>query len=285
MPVMSTTPDRRGLLIALAMMPLAGVARAAGLERLFAPSADPWPRWQRHVAGSTAIVDHGALDRVLASVVRQGADGIARVDYGHLRSTRDGLDRYLAMLAGIRVDDLDRHQQAAFWINLYNALTLRTVIDHHPVASIRDIDISPGLFADGPWDAGLIVIAGERLTLNDIEHRILRPLWRDPRVHYALNCASLGCPDLRAEAYDAARLDAQLDDQARRFVNHPRGVRVDDGRLQVSSIYDWFREDFGGSDAAIIDHLRVHAGPPLKIALSGIAAIAGDSYDWRLNGA
>ncbi|MEC9346143.1 MAG: DUF547 domain-containing protein [Pseudomonadota bacterium] len=281
---MHRTVTRRGLLAALFTLPLAASAQAAGLERLFAPSADPWERWLRHDPASTTVVDHALLDMVLERHVSRGVDGIARVDYRALRTGRQPLDAYVARCAGVAVDGLNRNEQAAFWINLYNALTLRCVIDHWPVDSIRDIDISPGLFADGPWDARLIVVAGERLSLNDIEHRILRPLWREPRMHYALNCASLGCPDLRAGAWRGADLERQLDEQARAFVNHPRGARVEDGRLRVSSIYDWFREDFGADDLAVIAHIRAFAAPELRSALDGIDSIAGDFYDWRLNG-
>ena len=144
--------------------------------------------------------------------------------------------------------------------------------------------ISPGLFADGPWGAKLITVEGEQVSLDDIEHRILRPIWRDPRVHYAVNCASLGCPDLHARAWIAEGLDASLDAAARTYVNHPRGARVEDGRLIVSSIYDWFEEDFGGSDAGVIAHLKTFAAPPLAQALSSITRVSDDRYDWRLNG-
>ena len=101
------------------------------------------------------------------------------------------------MLSGVAIGGYAPDEQRAFWINLYHALTVRVILSHYPVSGIREIDISPGLFARGPWDRKLIPVEGVELTLNDIEHRILRPIWRDPRVHYALNCASLGCPDLR----------------------------------------------------------------------------------------
>jgi hypothetical protein len=124
------------------------------------------------------------------------------------------------------------------------------------------------------------------MSLDDIEHGTMRPTFRDPRVHYAVNCASIGCPNLRPRAFTAARLEAELDDAARAFVNHPRGVSVlADGRLRVSSIYHWFREDFGGDDAGVIAHLRRHAAPPLATRLASAMAIAGHDYDWTLNDA
>jgi hypothetical protein len=175
--------------------------------------------------------------------------------------------------------------QAAFWVNLYNALTVRTVLQHYPVAGIREIDISPGLFADGPWGAELVEVEGVPLSLDDIEHRILRPIWRDPRIHYAVNCAALGCPNLQREPFAAARLDAQLDAAARAFVGHPRGVAIEDDELIVSSIYRWFSEDFGADDAAVIAHLRTYAPPDLARDLAGFTRIEDYAYDWNLNDA
>ncbi len=168
---------------------------------------------------------------------------------------------------------------------LYNALTVKVVLDHYPVDGIRDIDFSPGLFADGPWDKKLVEIEGEDVSLNDIEHRILRPIWRDPRIHYAVNCASIGCPNLQPTAFTAANTDALLAAAAQAYVNHPRGARVEGGKLIVSSIYVWFQEDFGGNDAGVISHLRRYADPGLRSRLSRIERIGDHFYDWSLNGA
>ena len=119
------------------------------------------------------------------------------------------------------------------------------MLSHFPLASIGDINISPGLFVRGPWGAKILTVEGEKLSLDDIEHRILRPIWKDNRVHYALNCASLGCPNLQPTAYTSENSEALLDNGARDFINHPRGVSIQKGKLQVSSIYVWFQEDFG----------------------------------------
>lgn len=163
------------------------------------------------------------------------------------------------------------------------------VLDHDGenglAASIKDINISPGLFSFGPWDKKLLTIEGEAVSLNDIEHRILRPLWRDPRIHYALNCASLGCPNLDAKAFSARDMNARLDAAARAFINHPRGARFEDGELVVSSIYDWFMEDFGGDEAGVLAHLRQYAAPALAEKLAKHGRLDRSTYDWRLNGA
>ncbi|MEA3277310.1 MAG: DUF547 domain-containing protein, partial [Pseudomonadota bacterium] len=136
--------------------------------------------------------------------------------------------------------------------------------------------------ADGPWGKKLVTVEGVALSLNDIEHRILRPLWDDPRIHYGLNCAAVGCPNLVRNAYRGTSVDRQLDAGARRFVNSPRGVWFDNGRLGVSSIYAWFKEDFGGEDAHILAHLKSYADPDLKARLDGVQRIREHRYDWSL---
>lgn len=249
-----------------------------------APSAELWRRWLAHDPASTAEIDHAAWDRLLGAHLRMGADGIARFAYGEVGAAgRRALKDYVAGFAAVRAGGLSRAEQFALWVNLYNAVTVDVVLDHFPVRSIRDIDISPGLFADGPWGRKLAVVDGEKVSLDDVEHRILRPIWRDPRIHYAVNCASLGCPDLQRRAFTAANAEALLEAGAAAYVNHPRGARFDDGRLVVSSIYRWFSEDFGGSDASTIAHLRRYARPALAERLAAARRIADHDYDWRLN--
>ena len=261
------------------------VAAPAAIEALFAPSARAWDRWAAHDAGSTRVVDHGAWTATLRALLRRAPDGSALVAYrAATPAIKAGLARYIGALAAEPVSRLSRAEQFAYWANLYNALTLRVVLDHYPVGSIRDIGISPGLFSSGPWDARLVEIEGQAITLNDIEHRILRPLWRDPRVHYAVNCASIGCPDLPAEAFAGATLDRQLDAAARAYVNHPRGVLVEPDGLTVSSIYNWFAGDFGGTDM-VTAHLSHYAAPGLAGTIRQGAGIRGYRYDWRLNDA
>ena len=145
----------------------------------------------------------------------KASDGVNRVAYGYVnKEDRQALDAYIRYMAAISVETLSRDDQLAYWINLYNTLTVKVVLTHYPVDTIRDIDISPGLFSDGPWDKKLIHIDGEAISLNDIEHRILRPIWRDPRLHYALNCASIGCPNLLRSAFTGATVNQVLEEAA-----------------------------------------------------------------------
>jgi hypothetical protein len=260
-------------------------AAFAGASAAAAPKAEPWSRWAAHDPSSPLSVDHSAWDRFLAAYVRPSADGVNRVAYARVRAEDRGrLVSYLADLARVPVSRLNRDEQRAFWINLYNALTVKVVLDHFPVKSIKDIGISPGLFSVGPWGKKLVRVEGEDVSLDDVEHRILRPIWRDPRIHYAVNCSALGCPNLQAAAFTAANADALLEQGAKEFVNHPRGCRFEGDRLIVSSIYVWFREDFGdGDDQGVIEHLARYAGPELRARLQGVSRIAGDGYAWQLN--
>ena len=250
-----------------------------------APAADLWPRWTAHDAASGLAVDHGAWSAFLGRyLVTAHPSGINRLRYEDVTpADRAGLAAYLDRLQAVPISRYRRPEQRAYWINLYNALTVRVVLDHLPVLTIRDIDISPGWFSDGPWDASLARVEGEPLTLNDIEHRILRPIWRDPRLHYAVNCASLGCPNLAPTAYTAANSEALLEQAARAYVNHPRGAAFRDGDLVVSSIYRWFQEDFGGSEAGVLRHLRRYAAGRLAERLRDHRGGLDHAYDWTLN--
>ncbi|MDH3737551.1 MAG: DUF547 domain-containing protein [Alphaproteobacteria bacterium] len=248
-----------------------------------APSADLWPRWQAHDPASTATLDHGEWTRLLEAYAAIGEDGIVRIGYGRFGDAdRQALKGYIERLTSVAVSAFNRDEQFAFWVNLYNAVTVDLVLDHYPVSSILKINISPGFFAIGPWDKKLITVEGEDLSLNDIEHRILRPIWRDPRIHYAVNCASLGCPNLALEAYTAENTDGLLEAGATAYINHPRGARFENGELIVSSIYRWFVADFDGN-TGVLKHLRRYARGDLADRIARNNFIGGDAYDWSIN--
>ena len=230
------------------------------------------------------------FDALLKRYVQPGADGVNRVDYGRWAASaadRAALSAYIDALAAARPSTLQRNAAFAYWANLYNAITLKVILDRYRVASIRDIK-SDGLFDPkaylGPWRTKRVTVEGKRLSLDDIEHETMRPTFKDPRVHYSVNCASIGCPNLPTAAWRAASLDADLDAAARAFVNHRRGAEVMAGnKLRVSSIYKWFRDDFGADDAAVIAHLKRFAAPELAAKLAQVSAVGEDQYDWSLN--
>ncbi|MGH7798941.1 MAG: DUF547 domain-containing protein [Candidatus Binatia bacterium] len=252
-----------------------------------APKAELWARWQKHDAGSTHKIDHGTWDRFLKQfVIAPHPSGIHRVRYQAVQpEDLRNLKNYLQSMQAVAVSSHNRAEQRAYWINVYNALTVDVILARFPVASIRDINISPGFLTRGPWGAKLFGVEGERLSLDDIEHRILRPIWKDSRVHYAVNCASLGCPNLQPLAFTGENTEALLEKSAREFVNHPRGVSIQNGRLRVSSIYVWFQEDFGRDAEDLMEHWQRYANPKLAGALEKYSGGLAHDYDWRLNGA
>jgi hypothetical protein len=252
-----------------------GVALALGLA--LAPAAAQ--------AGDTA-----AYDQLLARYVVASYDGVNRVRYGAWHASQGdmrALDAYVASLERDPPSGLTREEQLAYWINLYNAVTLQIILENYPVDSIRDIrsrTLDPrGLL--GPWRTQRVTVEGRRLTLDQIEHAILRREFDEPRIHYAINCASIGCPNLKASAWRAETLNADLDAAARGYINHRRGVSVaSNGRVTASRIYQWFAADFGGSEARVLEHMRHYAAPALRARLDGADDISRYAYDWSLNG-
>lgn len=225
----------------------------------------------------------------------------AGVDYAALKADRQRLDRTVDALDAPSTRDMrewTRAQQMAFWINAYNVFTLRAIAEHYPIQSgwltaqprnsIRQID---GVWTKLRWQA-----AGRSVTLDDIEHRILRPVFKDARIHFAVNCASVSCPPLATEPYRADRLDAQLDGAARRFLASAEGVRIDGHTLQVSSLFKWYGNDFVSGYAPLVPGARDRterairgaivkygAPPAAALARDGRSQIAFLRYDWSLN--
>lgn len=250
------------------------------------PSAELETFWNQHDAESRERVDHSAWQTLLDAYLTPDATGVHLFDYAALEASagdRDRLAGYLEALQELDPRRLSASEAMAYWINLYNALTVRVVVDHYPVDSIRQIHRSL-VPLSGPWGDVLAVVAGRELTLDDIEHRILRPIWRDPRIHYAVNCAARGCPNLSARVFTGKDLEELLDEGARTFINHPRGVEIPDASSAVlSSIYEWYREDFGETDAELVAHLLEYANKELAESLEGFAGRFEFAYDWSLN--
>ncbi|MGF1475676.1 MAG: DUF547 domain-containing protein [Geminicoccaceae bacterium] len=243
-----------------------------------------WSRWQAHDPRSDDVINHELWGLFLDRQLVTGSDGINRIAYADTGDQEKRLlDQYLEHMSTVAISTYDRNEQLAFWINLFNALTVRLALEHYPIGSMHEIVVE----ADGRtykvWNAKLIEIEGIRLSLNDIEHRIVRATWRDPRINYALSHGSLGCANIRKQPYRGSMLDRQLSYAAIDFINHPRGVSISGRHLQVSSIYRWFREDFGGDDRAIIRHLAAFAKPALAYELQHFNDIDAHDYDWALN--
>ena len=272
----------KSLLIMLATIAIATLHGTANR----ALAADPKELFQSAATVSKTI-DHSEFDRLLAEHVSTDASGLNRVSYQAFdKDDRMRLASYIKTLEGTDPATLDRGEQFALLVNLYNAKTIQIVLDNYPVKSIKDISLGGSLLSavtGGPWKKKVTSIKGTPLSLDDIEHEILRPLFSDPRVHYAVNCASVGCPNLNRQAYSGRELDSQLDAAAKAFINSSRGVDVSDGSLKVSSIFVWFQEDFGGDDESLIAHLRKYTEGERASVLERARHVDDDFYDWTIN--
>ena len=252
-----------------------------------APESKQIQGWDASNEANVERVDHSVWQKILDGYVAPDASGVNLVDYEGLSSsaeTSQKLAAYLKYLQNLDPRQFSRAEQMAYWINLYNALTVKVVLDAFPVDTIRDIHAGVVPYT-GPWDDIHANVADQDLTLNHIEHGILRPIWRDERIHYAVNCAAYGCPHLQATAFTAANTEDLLDAGAREFVNSPQGVDVvDSDFIVISSIYDWYAEDFGDTEEAIIAHLIEYAEDDLAEFLGGFNGAVDYDYDWGLNG-
>ncbi len=227
---------------------------------------------------------HRAWDALLKNnVVLQDGAKASRLRYAAV--DRVALRRYLDGLSAVPAAEFagwTQPQQVAFLINAYNAFTVEKILTRYPdIRSIWDF----GKFFGNPFRDRFFTLLGRPASLDDIEHDTLRKNYREPRVHFAVNCASVGCPMLREEAYVAERLEAQLEEQAVRFLSDRSRNRYAGGRLEVSRIFEWFREDFEPREAYFARYAPLLADePPARQAIAaGRAPIAYLEYDWALN--
>lgn len=262
----------------------AAVAFTGSLESRLAAKPDLMSQWEANNPDSDDFVSHNRWQSLLDVYLIENEQGPNLFRYGAVTAAdRSFLEEYINSLSAVGISAYNRDEQKAYWINLYNALTVRLVLDYYPIDSIREINISPGLFASGPWGADIVTIEGTDLSLDDIEHRILRPIWRDNRIHYALNCASIGCPDLWPEAFTAFNTEEILEEAAAKFINSNRGVSIEGGRMTVSKIYEWYDEDFGGSDEGVIEHLLKYTRSRLTREINRRIGMIRTDYNWSLN--
>ncbi|MGR9071432.1 MAG: DUF547 domain-containing protein [Gammaproteobacteria bacterium] len=228
-------------------------------------------------ASGAAEPDWGGYNMLLAKYVKPVSrfeTELNWVDYSRLKKD-PGFEKTVALVESYPLASLTTQEEMlAFYINAYNILAIKTVLDHWPVKSIKDA----GSFIFPVWYRNAGRIGGEDVTLNEIEHDVLRPMG-DSRIHFAIVCASVSCPDLRAEAYTASKLAKQLDEQAERFLNNPdKGLYVESGQVHLSQIFDWFAGDFkkwGGVEA----FLRSYRQLPENVTVK-----ADIPYNWSLNG-
>lgn len=239
--------------------------------------------WTQYDPNSALEIDHSSWDEFLSKYVRQDNLGINLLGYSRVtRADKQLLADYLDTLQATDVTKLNRNEQYAFWLNLYNASIVKVGLDNYPVKSILDVKKNV-LDLKGPFNDKVATVMGLELTPDDIESGIVRPIWNDPLLHYGFNCAAISCPNLGVKAFRGETLNEQLSSAAAAFINDPRGVTVKGGRITVSKIYFWYDVDFGGTDASILEHISRYAGPELKAAIDGKRKITRYEYDWLLN--
>lgn len=248
--------------------------------------AESWPEawsiWSVSDESVETTIDHTAWGAFLGRYVQPQERGINFVAYADVSpADRSSLQAYIARLTDQDPRQLRKAEQLAYWINLYNALTVEVVLRNPDEKSIWDM--GGGFFSSGPWSEKLIEIGGESLGLDDIEHRILRPIWRDRRIHYAVNCASISCPNLAQVPYTTENMEEMFRVAEKNYINHSRGVSFDDrGRLNLSKIFDWYSGDFADDEAELLRYLSTHhttAAARLREHTGRVRY----NYDWNLN--
>lgn len=224
---------------------------------------------------------HARYGQVLSNFVVN-----ARVDYAGLKAAPAQLDEYLQQIASVSSADFarwPRDERLALLLNLYNAQTLKLIADHHPLKSIRDIGILPG----AAWRQPVVRFGGRVLSLDHLEHQIIRAEYDEPRIHFAVVCAAVSCPPLRAEPYVASRLAEQLDDQARRFLAATDKNQFDaaTGILWLSAIFDWYEADFTKPAGSLVNYVKPFLPADTVAALAGSKKVEVKflDYDWSLN--
>jgi len=225
---------------------------------------------------ASGVVDHSLYGELLSKYVKSGG-----VNYRGFKNEEAKLDQYLKVLEKADTKKMSTKEQFAFYANAYNAWTIKLILSGYPgVKSIKEL----GGLLRSPWKKKICHIDGNIITLDDIEHKILRARFRDPRVHFAVNCASKGCPPLRSEPYEGRILDRQLDEMAEAFINDPSHNRLIGNTLYVSKIFKWFKEDFNND---VPGFFLKYAKGDLKRLLEenrGKIKIKHLDYDWSLNG-
>lgn len=243
-----------------------------------------WPLWEITNPLSQKKISHSNWQTFLNKKVITNAEGINLIDYANLTTFDKKLLRhYISEMSTIKIQNYNRAEQLAFWLNIYNATVVEFIMRYYPINSVEKINISPGLFSSGPWDKKIIHINGIPLSLDDIKNRIVRPIWNDIRIHYAMNNGTIGAANLSKQAFNAKMIEEQLNHTAFEYINSYRGVQVIEGKLIVSKVFDWFSEDFGGTKQNIINHLEQYAREPLKSQLKHINTIDNYYYNWHLN--
>lgn len=252
------------------------------------PPASLWDFWDVRNDANPAQIDHSAWDRLLSKyVVTNHESGINRFRYADFSAAdaaadRKTLDRYIDQLVSLDPRPFSSNEQLAYWLNLYNALTVRQITEHFPVTDLRDLRFG-FMSRHDFWSVEMAQIARQSISLNDIEHRILRPIWKDHRVRFGIACGALSCPNLQPQAFTGETVRAELYAAAGEYINHSRGVRLENGQLTVSSLFDWYREDFAPDDKTLVKLFAHYKDDRSALYLLGFNGDIEYNYNWALN--
>lgn len=256
----------------------------AGLSTIVygAPKSEYTPFWDKYDNNNRASISHADYDKFLGKYVKI-KNGINYINYGGVSSTDKAvLKGYIKRLERMPILSYSQDEQEAYWINMYNALTIDVILNAYPLDSIKETPKS--IFNSGPWNQKLLEIEGRDVTLNDIEHKILRPLWTDPRVHFLVNCASIGCPNIGTRAITKDNYEATAEQATKDFINHSRAVTLNGNTLVLTSLIDWYGLDFGRNMDEIIAYLNRYANASTKAKLKNYKSNRIKyEYDWNLN--
>lgn len=249
-----------------------------------APSAEGIEFWNVFDEKSQTKIDHSSWQNILDTyLIGVHPSGINRFKYNSVSADDlSVLNNYVDTLEKTDPRKLNKDEQEVYWINLYNAATVELILKEKPEDSISEIKESFFSLNFGPWGIKILNVVGQKVSLNDIEHGILRPFWQEPRHHFALNCASIGCPNLSKTAFTVKNKEQLLENGAIEFINHERGAKLNKDELILSSIFDWYGSDFGDSEEEVLDYIQSYRLMGAKFDESAIEDIDYD-YDWNLN--
>lgn len=214
------------------------------------------------------VLENPPSHAAFSDLLKRYVSAAGNVDYVGLKKEHAALDAYITTLsANTPSSSWSRNEKLAYWINVYNAVTLDLILDNYPLVKITDLEKGK------PWDKKLVTLGDDRYTLNQIENEIIRPQFNEPRIHFAVNCAAASCPPLRNEAFVASKLEAQLEEQTRNFLRNEAYNALSGKTLRASKIFDWYGEDFGDLVEFIGKYINLPSGTSIEFT----------EYNWLLN--
>lgn len=246
------------------------------------PNQDYWPYWDESNESNQQRIDHHQWQEILQHyVVTNHPSGINRFKYASVTSKdKQNLKHYINTLEKTDPRKYNKKEQLAYWLNLYNALAVDLVLKNYPIKSMQDIGYE---FNRGPWGKPLIKIAGQPINLNDIEHRILRPIWNSHKIHFGLNGGSMSDPSILATAFTGDNVTSLLNKSGRDYINHSRGLSLVNGKMTASSMFSWYEKDFAKDKTKLMKVFAHYAEDRLALYVLGYQGEIEYTYDWRLN--